>query len=62
MPLFFFGGGHKKNPEKIISQAFLDSIEITASDAWTLFASLDIDGDKVPNPSVGWLLGLDMEV
>lgn len=28
-------------------QAFLDSIEITASDAWTLFASLDIDGDKV---------------
>jgi len=28
-------------------QAFLDSIEITASDAWTLFASLDIDRDKV---------------
>ncbi|CAK8995133.1 unnamed protein product [Durusdinium trenchii] len=28
-------------------QAFLDSIEISATDAWTLFASLDIDGDKV---------------
>ena len=28
------------------SEAFLDSIEISATDAWTLFASLDIDGDK----------------
>eukprot|EP00437_Effrenium_voratum_P028819 CAMPEP_0181406536 /NCGR_PEP_ID=MMETSP1110-20121109/5322_1 /TAXON_ID=174948 /ORGANISM="Symbiodinium sp., Strain CCMP421" /LENGTH=504 /DNA_ID=CAMNT_0023528951 /DNA_START=33 /DNA_END=1543 /DNA_ORIENTATION=+ len=27
-------------------QAFLDSIEISATDAWTLFASLDVDGDQ----------------
>mmetsp|Transcript_32233 Transcript_32233/g.57180 ORF Transcript_32233/g.57180 Transcript_32233/m.57180 type:complete len:96 (+) Transcript_32233:1-288(+) len=26
-------------------KAFLDSIEISASDAWTLFASLDEDGN-----------------
>ena len=26
-------------------QAFLETAEITASDAWTLFASLDVDGD-----------------
>ena len=28
-------------------QAFLETAEITASDAWTLFASLDVDGDHV---------------
>jgi len=28
-------------------QAFLESAEINASDAWTLFASLDVDGDNV---------------
>lgn len=27
-------------------QAFLESAEINASDAWTLFASLDVDGDN----------------
>ena len=28
-------------------QAFLETAEITASDAWTLFASLDVDGDHL---------------
>jgi len=28
-------------------QAFLETAEITAADAWTLFASLDVDGDHV---------------
>ncbi|CAK9017908.1 unnamed protein product [Durusdinium trenchii] len=28
-------------------QAFLDTAEINASDAWTLFISLDVDGDHV---------------
>lgn len=28
-------------------QAFLESAEINASDAWTLFASLDVDGDNI---------------
>ena len=29
------------------SQAFLETAEINASDAWTLFASLDVDGDRL---------------
>ena len=50
LPMPFFGtqGAVRKN----FSKAFLDSIEITASDAWTLFASLDIDGDKVADDLV----------
>ena len=39
-----FPGNRRQSPGM---QAFLESAEINASDAWTLFASLDVDGDNV---------------
>ena len=31
-------------------RAFFESLEMGAADAWTLFASLDADGDNVISP------------